>query len=219
MMIWYRATILAALLLLLLALSVVAFRAPANAGLDDELSLIDEQGRNMQIAQWDTFLNGVSPLDRNRFTREWFHTGRASYEITGPDADRFDGKLELGYQVEYPWATGIRLNFAYTTPNTSVLYGVPNALPNGRPKKSFALTPKSLLPTAGITIDTTNGPGVQEIATISAPVKGAAGSVAVSNAHGTVTGAAGGVLLRPYARLISTTGESVTTYGRDWNMG
>ncbi|WP_193047903.1 MspA family porin, partial [Mycolicibacterium baixiangningiae] len=46
----------------------------------------------------------------------------------------------------------------------------------------------------------------------------AEGAVAVSNAHGTVTGAAGGVLLRPYARLIAATGDSVTTYGQPWNM-
>jgi hypothetical protein len=44
------------------------------------------------------------------------------------------------------------------------------------------------------------------------------GAVAVSNAHGTVTGAAGGVMLRPFARLISKDGDSVTTYGDPWNM-
>ena len=31
-------------------------------------------------------------------------------------------------------------------------------------------------------------------------------------------GAAGGVLLRPFARLIASTGDSVTTYGEPWNM-
>ena len=29
---------------------------------------------------------------------------------------------------------------------------------------------------------------------------------------------AGGVLLRPFAQLISKTGDSVTTYGEPWNM-
>ena len=33
-----------------------------------------------------------------------------------------------------------------------------------------------------------------------------------------VTGAAGGVLLRPFARLISSAGDSVTTYGEPWDM-
>jgi hypothetical protein len=42
--------------------------------------------------------------------------------------------------------------------------------------------------------------------------------VAVANAHGTVTGAVGGVLLRPFARLISQAGDSVTTYGEPWDM-
>jgi hypothetical protein len=32
------------------------------------------------------------------------------------------------------------------------------------------------------------------------------------------TGAAGGVLLRPFASLISEAGDSVTTYGEPWNM-
>ena len=66
----------------------------------------------------------------------------------------------------------------------------------------------------------------QEIADAAAELEGVAsvdvagpgGSVVVSNAHGTVTGAAGGVLLRPFARLVSSTGDSVTTYGAPWNM-
>ena len=66
--------------------------------------------------------------------------------------------------------------------------------------------------------DLGNGPGIQEVATFSVDVAGPGGSVAVSNAHGTVTGAAGGVLLRPFARLISSAGDSVTTYGDPWNM-
>ncbi|WP_248000872.1 MspA family porin, partial [Mycolicibacterium sp. CBMA 334] len=63
-------------------------------------------------------------------------------------------------------------------------------------------------------------PAVWQCPTPTAPVdvKGPAGGVAVSNAHGTVTGAAGGVLLRPFARLIASTGDSVTTYGEPWNM-
>ena len=33
-----------------------------------------------------------------------------------------------------------------------------------------------------------------------------------------VTGAAGGVLLRPFARLVSQAGDQVTTYGEPWDM-
>src|SRR4249919_3392129 len=50
----------------------------SHAGLDNELSLVDGQDRTLTVQQWDTFLNGVFPLDRNRLTREWFHSGRPS---------------------------------------------------------------------------------------------------------------------------------------------
>jgi hypothetical protein len=100
----------------------------------------------LTIQQWDTFLNGVYPLDRNRLTRRTSTWTRRRSSFLG------------------------------------------------------------------------NGPGIQEVATFSTDVTGPDGGVAVSNAHGTVTGAAGGVLLRPFARLISKAGDSVTTYGEAWNM-
>ncbi len=89
----------------------------SHAGLDNELSLVDGQDRTMTIQQWDTFLNGVFPLDRNRLTREWFHSGRAKYNVAGPGADGFEGTLELGYQIGFPWSLGVGINFSYTTPN------------------------------------------------------------------------------------------------------
>ena len=200
----------------------------SHAGLDDELSLIDEQGRTLTIQQWDTFLNGVFPLDRNRLTREWFHSGRAKYIVTGDGADEFEGTLELGYQIGFPWSLGVGVNFSYTTPN--ILINDASVFPDlsvgtataGLVGSGFAplgsiITP-NLFPGVSISADLGNGPGIQEIATFSVDVAGPEGNVAVSNAHGTVTGAAGGVLLRPFARLIASTGDSVTTYGDPWNM-
>ena len=89
----------------------------SHAGLDNELSLVDGQDRTLTIQQWDTFLNGVFPLDRNRLTREWFHSGSAVYNVAGPGADEFEGTLELGYQIGFPWSLGVGINFSYTTPN------------------------------------------------------------------------------------------------------
>ncbi|NVN52190.1 MspA family porin [Mycolicibacterium hippocampi] len=189
----------------------------SHAGLDNELSLVDGQGRTLTIQQWDTFLNGVFPLDRNRLTREWFHSGKASYIVAGEGADEFEGTLELGYQVGFPWSLGVGINFSYTTPNIAFdgLEGFNELGPFG----GFGgiVTPP-LFPGVSISADLGNGPGIQEVATFSVDVAGPGGSVAVSNAHGTVTGAAGGVLLRPFARLVSSTGDSVTTYGEPWNM-
>jgi MspA len=185
----------------------------SHAGLDNELSLVDGQDRTLTIQQWDTFLDGVFPLDRNRLTREWFHSGSARYIVAGPSADAFEGTLELGYQIGFPWSLGVGINFSYTTPNIAIDDGNLSGL---NPLNSV-ITP-NLFPGVSISADLGNGPGIQEVATFSVDVKGAAGKVAVSNAHGTVTGAAGGVLLRPFARLIASTGDSVTTYGEPWNM-
>jgi hypothetical protein len=187
----------------------------AQAALDNQQSLVDGKGRTMTIQQWDTFLDGVFPLDRNRLTREWFHSGKAVYNVVGPGADTFAGSLELGYQVGFPWSLGVGINFSYTTPN--ILLDDVNISPLGFNPLGQVITP-NLFPGVSISSDLGNGPGIQEVATFSVDVEGPAGSVAVSNAHGTVTGAAGGVLLRPFARLISKNGDSVTTYGETWDM-
>ena len=187
----------------------------SHAGLDNELSLVDGQDRTLTIQQWDTFLNGVFPLDRNRLTREWFHSGSAVFNVAGPGADEFEGTLELGYQIGFPWSLGVGINSSYTTPN--ILLDDANLLGGPATALTSVITP-NLFPGVSISADLGNGPGIQEVATFSVDVSGPHGKVAVSNAHGTVTGAAGGVLLRPFARLISNAGDSVTTYGEPWNM-
>ena len=187
----------------------------AQAALDNQQSLVDGKGRTMTIQQWDTFLDGVFPLDRNRLTREWFHSGKAVYSVVGAGSDEFAGSLELGYQVGFPWSLGVGINFSYTTPN--ILLDDVNISPLGFNPLGQVITP-NLFPGVSISSDLGNGPGIQEVATFSVDVEGPNGSVAVSNAHGTVTGAAGGVLLRPFARLISKNGDSVTTYGEPWDM-
>ena len=192
--------------------ALFASTGTSHAGLDNELSLVDGQDRTLTVQQWDTFLNGVFPLDRNRLTREWFHSGRAKYNVAGPGADEFEGTLELGYQIGFPWSLGVGINFSYTTPNINL------DQTQVFPAPALVVTSPPLFPGASISADLGNGPGIQEVATFSVDVSGPEGGVAVSNAHGTVTGAAGGVLLRPFARLISKDGDSVTTYGEPWNM-
>ena len=187
----------------------------ASAVMDNQMSLVDGGGRTMTVSQWDTYLDGVFPLDRNRLTREWFHSGRAKYSVAGPGAEEFGGTLELGYQVGFPWSLGVGINFSYTTPN--ILLDDVSISPLGFDPLGSVITP-NLFPGVSISSDLGNGPGIQEVATFSVDVEGPEGSVAVANAHGTVTGAAGGVLLRPFARLISKSGDSVTTYGEAWNM-
>jgi hypothetical protein len=204
------ARVLVALVAALAAL--FASTGTSHAGLDNELSLVDGKGRTLTIQQWDTFLNGVYPLDRNRLTREWFHSGRAIYNVAGDGASDFAGTLELGYQIGFPWSLGVGINFSYTTPNINL------DQTTIAPTPALVVTSPPLFPGVSISADLGNGPGIQEVATFSVDVSGPHGGVAVSNAHGTVTGAAGGVLLRPFARLISKDGDSVTTYGEPWDM-
>lgn len=206
--------ILAALIAAVAATLVAA--STAHAAFDNELSSVDEQGRTLAIEQWDTLLKGVSPLDQNPLTREWFHTGRAVYHVTGEKAEEFIGMLELGYQVSYPWNLDGGLNFSYTSPNLNL----DRSVVPGIFARDGALVVQSppILPGVAVSANLGNGPGLKEVTTLSADVAGADGAVAVGNAHGTVSGAAGGVTLRPFARLTSKDGDSVTTYGEPWEM-
>lgn len=200
---------------LTVAAGLLAGAGSAQAALDNQMTLVDGGGRTLTIQQWDTFLDGVFPLDRNRLTREWFHSGKAIYSVVGPGADEFAGSLEMGYQIGFPWSLGVGINFSYTTPN--ILLDDVSISPLAFNPLGQVITP-NLFPGVSISSDLGNGPGIQEVATFSVDVEGPNGSVAVANAHGTVTGAAGGVLLRPFARLISKAGDSVTTYGAPWDM-
>ncbi|MBU3686964.1 MAG: porin, partial [Mycobacterium sp.] len=102
---------------LTVAAGLLAGAGSAQAALDNQMTLVDGGGRTLTIQQWDTFLDGVFPLDRNRLTREWFHSGKAIYSVVGPGADEFAGSLEMGYQIGFPWSLGVGINFSYTTPN------------------------------------------------------------------------------------------------------
>lgn len=205
MKILHRVLAVAAIVVTLLSAS----SATSPAAMDNQLALVDNNDRTLTIQQWDTFLNGVAPMDRNRLTREWFHSGKAKYLVEGPGSDEFAGRIELGYQIGFPWSLGVGVKFSYTTPN--ILLDKSNFI------RQQIITP-NLLPGASISANLGNGPGIQEVTTFAVDVTGPGGAVAVSNAHGTLTGAAGGVLLRPFARLISKAGDSVTTYGDPWNM-
>ena len=176
-------------------------RAPHTQVLDNEMSLVDGQDRTLTIQQWDTFLNGVFPLDRNRLTREWFHSGSAEYIVAGGGCRRVRGHAGARLPDRLPVVAGrrhqLQLHHAEHPARRRRHHR------RRRSALDSVITP-NLFPGVSISGDLGNGPGIQEVATFSVDVAGPTGGVAVSNAHGTVTGAAGGVLLRPFARLIAT---------------
>jgi hypothetical protein len=100
--------------LITLAAVGTALRSSAgssHAGLDNELSLVDGKDRTLTVQQWDTFLKGVFPLDRNRLTREWVplrlrqvHRGRSRCpRVRGHSVAGLPDRLPLvtgrGYQL------------------------------------------------------------------------------------------------------------------------
>lgn len=138
------------------ALLMPAATSPASAALDNQMTQMDNSGNTLKVAQWDTFLDGVAPLDRNRLTREWFHSGRAIYDVIGPGAENFAGTLELGYQVGFPYSLGVGINFSYTTPN--ILLDKANLSPFGLNPLGSVITP-NLFPGLSISADLGNGSG------------------------------------------------------------
>jgi MspA len=198
------------------ALAVLLLAAPlSHADLDTERSMVDGNGRTLTVQQWETTIDPMDAQDRNLLTREWLHSGRVRYTVTGPAAEKFEGKLELGYEVGYPWSLSVGINFDYTSPNVFVHNG--DLSPEGFSPLARVITP-DLLPGVSVSADVSSGPGIHEVTVLSVDVSGPHGDVGVTDGHGTLTGAAGGVLLRPYARLVSKAGDTVCAYGRLWNL-
>ena len=96
-------------------------------------------------------------------------------------ADSFEGTLELGYQIGFPWSLGVGINFSYTTPNILLDDTNINPLSAGFNPLGSVITP-NLFPGVSISADLGNGPGIQEVATFSVDVSGPHGKVAVKPA-------------------------------------
>jgi hypothetical protein len=177
----------------------------ASAAVDNSNYIVDGTGNTVTVLQSDTFINAVPPLDNNPLSREYFHNGRAGYEVTGPDAADFSGTLSIGYQVGYPAAIAPTITFSYSTPQLEIGDG-----------NSFTVS--DILPQLGVSIPISSGGGITEVEAASGSVSGASGSVQLSNFHGFVTGVLGNVTIRPYVKLVSDKGDTVVTYGVPWRL-
>ena len=179
--------------------------ATANAAVDSSNSIVDGKGNTLTATQSDTSINFVQPLDGNPLTREWFHNGVASFSVSGHDAKAFGGGMTIGYQVGYPATLNGQITFNYSTPSLSIdSDGIPSL--------------GNLIPSLGVSIGVGFGPGIQDIKAATGPVSGDSGSIRIANFHGTVTGVVGETTIRPYVTLVSSTGDSVTTYGPVWKI-
>ena len=204
------------------AIFVVAMSsATASAGVDNTSSIVDSTGNRIEVLQTDTVIRTVPPLDSSPLSVEFFHDGVASVKIDGPGADGFTGtKLTIGYQIGYPIAlTG-----------GTVILNSPNldwALTNGN-QLNVGIVPD---PTLDLNVGGTAGIGgniipSQELELTLAPggitdaplltdqlFDGPQATVRLSGVHGHVQGAVGPVTIRPYAKAVTSGGDTVVTYG------
>ena len=193
----------------------------ASAAVDSTNTVVDANGNTITVSLSDTFINSVSPLDGNPLTREWFANGVAGWNVTGPDAEDFEGTVAIGYQVGYPMSLGGKITFGYETPNISVGFTVPG----GESGIPVDVSTSDLLPSAGFEAEIAPGPGIVDATAASGNVQGtegdaegASGTIQIANAHGTATGILGNVRVRPYVSVTSSTGDVAVTYGNPWTF-
>ncbi|WP_052060082.1 MspA family porin [Rhodococcoides fascians] len=188
----------------------------ASAAVDSTNSVVDANGNLITVTLSDTFINSVPPLDGNPLTREWFANGVAGWEVTGPDADDFEGTVAVGYQVGYPASLGGEITFNYSTPSLDLTLngdGVEAGIGDILPQAGFSA---SIAPGPGIVDATAASGAIQGVE--EADAEGASGTIQIANAHGTATGILGNVRVRPYVSVTSSTGDVAVTYGVPWTF-
>ncbi|MFI5776492.1 MspA family porin [Nocardia sp. NPDC051570] len=185
------------------AAGLIAGTGSAAAGVDGTNSIVDHSTRTVEAISEDTHINFVPPLDGNPLTREWFHNGRASFKVSGPDADKWHGHITIGYMVGFPATLSGKIKFEYTTPGLELELGGDGA------KLDFF----DLIPKVGVEMEVGFGPGIQTVDCAGGDISGVEGFIQMSGFHGTVTGVVGPTTIRPYVKVVSADGDTVITYG------
>ncbi|PKV98236.1 MspA family porin [Nocardia fluminea] len=180
----------------------------AAAEIDSSSIVLDGKNRTVEAIQSDTRIDFVAPLDGNPLTREWFHSGAASYLVTGPEAEAWSGRITLGYQVGYPATLDGRIKFEWSTPSLGLEVGA-----DGPTVKLDGIIPR-----AGIELAAGFGPGIREVEVAGGEIAGAEGVLRLSGFHGTVTGVLGRTNVRPFVRIVGAAGDTVVTYGKTFSI-
>ncbi|MDI9916966.1 MspA family porin [Rhodococcus sp. IEGM 1379] len=204
------------------ALAIALGSTSASAGVDNASSIVDSKGNRIEVLQMDTSIHSVPPLDSSPLSVEFFHDGIAGVKIDGPGADSFTGtKLTIGYQIGYP----IALAGATVVLNTPGLdwgvtggtnLGIGDIVNNpilGLDISNGFVIGGDIIPSQELDVDLTPG-GITDVALLSdQSFDGPEASVRLSGVHGYVQGALGPVTIRPYAKAVTSNGDTVVTYG------
>jgi hypothetical protein len=180
----------------------------ASAAIDSSNQVVDHGDRMVEAIQQDTRIDFVPPLDGNPFTREWYHNGEAAFRISGPNAEDWTGHITVGYQVGFPATFSGKLRFEWLSPGVGIDLGGFNP----------GLHLNDLVPRGGIQLEVGPGPGIQTVECAGGEVSGSSGFIRMSGFHGTVTGVLGPTNIRPFVKVVSSSGDTVVTYGRLWTI-
>ncbi|MFD4293155.1 MspA family porin [Rhodococcus sp. NPDC058505] len=194
----------------------------AAAEVDNVSSMMSGAGQNIEVLQGDTRFTSVPPLDGSPLSREFFHSGYAGVNITGPGADALEGSLlTVGYQIGYPIALAgatIGLNTPALGFVTGSDFNIGFADLLGEPIIGIDFGGGTdlvgdIIPSQSLDIDLEPG-GITDVPILlDKPFDGASALVRMSGVHGSVAGAIGAVSIRPYARVQLASGDIVVTYG------
>ncbi|WP_234036917.1 MspA family porin [Rhodococcus sp. P-2] len=202
-------------------LAVVLGGGTASAGVDNTSSITDVKGNRIEVYQADTAIHVFPPLDSSPLSVEFFHDGVAGVKIDGPDAASFTGtKLTIGYQIGYPIAlTGATvvlnspgLDWAIDN-GTDIGIGLIPDPTLGVDFSNHVILGGDIIPSQELDVDLAPG-GITDVALLEdQEFDGPEAAVRLSGVHGYVQGAIGPVTIRPYAKAVTSNGDTVVTYG------
>lgn len=204
------------------ALGIGVGSGTSGAAVDSVSSIVDASDNLVEVSLGDTSIVGVPPLDGSPLTREFFLSGYFEARMTGPTAASLeDSTITFGYQVGYPIALAaavIELN----TPGLGWEIGSNNAIVIGDlfgegiidlEAGNQGLLAGDIIPQQTFAIELEPG-GITNIPIVEDQVfDGPGARIRVGNMQGSVAGALGQVTLRPYAKVVLATGDTVMTYG------
>ncbi|MDV6278236.1 MspA family porin [Rhodococcus erythropolis] len=203
------------------ALALIWGCGTASADVDNTSSITDVKGNRIEVFQADTAIHVYPPLDSSPLSVEFFHDGVAGVKIDGPDAARFTGtKLTIGYQIGYPIAlTGatVVLNspgLAWAIDSgTDIGIGLIPDPALGVGFTNHFIIGGDLIPSQQLNVGLAPG-GITDVALLADQTfDGPEAAVRLSGIHGYVQGAIGPVTIRPYAKAVTSNGDTVVTYG------
>lgn len=194
----------------------------ASAEVNNVSSIVDSKGNQIEVLQMDTAIRTVPSLDSSPLSVEFIHEGVAAVTVDGPSAQTFIGtKLTIGYQIGYPIAlTGATLvlnspGLVWALNNGSnVDIGV---LPEDAQFLNLgvldsALIGGDIIASQQLGVDLSPG-GITDVALLAnQSFDGPHAAVRLSGIHGYIKGVIGPITIRPYAKVVTSNGDTVVTY-------